>query len=50
MRKIFPCLLPVRSIMFILIFTAGAAITKSSVSDISNWWSIVATEIGRAHV
>ena len=43
MRKIFPCLLPVRSIMFILIFTAGAAITKSSVSDISNWWSIVAT-------
>ena len=29
--------------MFILIFTAGAAITKSSVSDISNWWSIVAT-------
>lgn len=38
-------LLPIRSIMFILIFAIGAIITKQNVSDISNWWSIVATVV-----
>lgn len=38
-------LLPIRSIMFILIFVIGAYITKQELSDISNWWSIVASVV-----
>jgi len=38
-------LLPIRSILFILVFVIGAAITKRNIGDISNWWSIVATVI-----
>ena len=36
-------LLPIRSILFILIFLIGSYITEKELSDISNWWSIVAT-------
>ena len=36
-------LLPIRSIMFILIFVIGSLIVNKNISDISNWWSIVAT-------
>ena len=36
-------LLPIRSIMFILIFIIGSIIVNKNISDISNWWSIVAT-------
>ncbi|MBO7486257.1 MAG: CPBP family intramembrane metalloprotease [Spirochaetaceae bacterium] len=36
-------LLPIRSIMFILIFVTGAYITKRKLRDISSWWSIVAS-------
>lgn len=36
-------LLPIRSIMFILIFIIGSYITKKELNDISNWWSIVAS-------
>jgi len=36
-------LLPIRSIMFILIFVVGSMITNKKLGDISNWWSIVAT-------
>lgn len=36
-------LLPIRSIIFILIFIIGSYITKNELSDISNWWSIVAS-------
>jgi len=36
-------LLPIRSIMFIIIFIVGSYITKKSLNDITNWWSIVAT-------
>ena len=36
-------LLPIRIIMFILIFIIGSYLTKKGLSDISNWWSIVAT-------
>ena len=36
-------LLPIRSIMFILIFVIGSIITKKELNDITNWWSIVAT-------
>lgn len=38
-------LLPIRSILFILIFVIGSIITKQGLSDISNWWSIVATVV-----
>ncbi len=33
-------LLPIRCVIFILIFMIGAVITKQKVEDISNWWSI----------
>jgi len=36
-------LLPIRSIIFIIIFVVGSYITKKSLNDITNWWSIVAT-------
>ena len=36
-------LLPIRSILFILIFVIGSIIVNKNISDISNWWSIVAT-------
>ena len=36
-------LLPIRSIMFILIFIIGSIIVNKNINDISNWWSIVAT-------
>lgn len=36
-------LLPIRSIMFILIFVIGSIIVNKNISDISNWWSIVAS-------
>lgn len=36
-------LLPIRSIMFIIIFVVGSYITKKSLNDITNWWSLVAT-------
>lgn len=38
-------LLPIRSILFILIFVIGASITNQEVGNISNWWSIVATVV-----
>ena len=39
------CLLPIRSILFVLIFIVGAAITGRELAAISNWWSIVATVV-----
>ena len=38
-------LLPIRSIMFILIFVIGSIITKKELNSITNWWSIVATVV-----
>lgn len=38
-------LLPIRSIMFVLIFVIGSYITKKELSDITNWWSVVATVV-----
>lgn len=38
-------LLPIRCIMFILIFVIGSIITKQELSNLSNWWSIVATAV-----
>lgn len=36
-------LLPIRCLIFALIFVIGAIITKQKVEDISNWWSIAAS-------
>ncbi|MCH5260337.1 MAG: hypothetical protein J1F18_11315 [Lachnospiraceae bacterium] len=36
-------LLPIRCVIFVLIFVIGAIVTKQKVEDISNWWSIVAS-------
>ena len=38
-------LLPIRIIMFVLIFVIGSITTKQNLNDISNWWSIVATVV-----
>lgn len=42
-KKIIPFLLPIRIIMFVLIFVFGAYITKKEISNISNWWSVIAS-------
>lgn len=36
-------LLPMRCVIFALIFIIGAITTKQKIEDISNWWSIVAS-------
>lgn len=38
-------LLPIRCIIFPLIFIVGACITKKDIDDISNWWSIAASAV-----
>ena len=40
-----PLLLPLRSIIFLLIFLAGSAITGKDLPDIANWWSIAASAV-----
>ncbi len=39
------CLLPMRCVVFVLIFVIGAVITKQKIEDISNWWSITASAV-----
>ncbi len=40
-----PYLLPIRSIIFILIFLLGSIFVGKELSDITNWWTIVATVV-----
>ena len=42
-RDKLPYLLPIRSVVYILIFVLGSLITGKELSAISNWWTIVAT-------
>ena len=42
-KKKLPLLLPFRSLIFLLIFLAGSAITAKKLREISSWWSIIAT-------
>ena len=42
-NKYMAYLLPIRCVVFVLIFVIGAIITKQKIEDISNWWSIVAS-------
>ncbi|SNU05841.1 CAAX protease self-immunity [Lachnospiraceae bacterium] len=44
-KKYFPFLLPIRSIVFILVFVVGTLISGKALTDISNWWTIVATVV-----
>lgn len=39
------CLLPIRSVVFILAFVLGALVTGKAVADISSWWSVMASLI-----
>ena len=38
-----PYLLPIRSVIFLLIFVIGSSISQKRLDEISNWWTIVAT-------
>lgn len=38
-------LLPVRSVVFLLLFLIGAALVGKELADISNWWSVAATVV-----
>ena len=40
-----PLLLPIRSFIFVLVFVIGALVAHKNVSEISNWWSIIAVVV-----
>ena len=40
-----PLLLPIRSIVFVLVFVIGALAAHKHVDEISNWWSIIAVVV-----
>ena len=42
-EKNLPYLLPLRSVIFLLVFVLGSMLVGKDVSDISNWWSLVAS-------
>ena len=42
-KKYYPYLLPIRSVVFILIFIIGSAIVNKELKEISNWWTVIAT-------
>ncbi len=43
MKKILPYFMPIRSLLFVTIFVAASFITKKSLAEISNIWSIIAS-------
>lgn len=40
-----PWLLPMRSVLFLLIFVIGAVVTGKAVDEITNWWTVVVTAV-----
>ena len=42
-RDKLPYLLPIRSVLFLIIFLAGSRITSKQLNDMSSWWTTVAT-------
>ena len=44
-KKHLPLFLPVRSVVFLLIFVIGAIVSGREVDDISSWWSVAATAV-----
>ena len=41
-RNSIPFLLPIRCLLFAVVFFIGAAFTGKALTDISNWWTVVA--------
>lgn len=44
-KKFLPYLLPLRCVVFLLVFIVGSAITGKALDEISNWWSVAATAV-----
>ena len=44
-KKLLPFLLPIRCVVFPIVFIIGAAVIGQNVADISNWWSVVASVV-----
>ena len=44
-RKLVYILLPIRCIIFLLVFVVGAAVAGKDVSEISSWWSVIDTPV-----
>ena len=44
-KKLLPALVPIRSVLFILVFIFGSLLVGKDLDEISSWWSIVATLI-----
>ncbi len=42
-NRFLPYLLPLRSVVFLLVFVVGAAVTHKKMDEISHWWSIAAS-------
>lgn len=49
-NKNLPYLLPIRCIVFVLIFLLGAFIVDKKLDEISNWWSVVASIVNIATI
>ena len=44
-RNKLPYLLPMRSVIFLLIFLNGSNLTGKELGDICNWWTVTATVV-----
>lgn len=49
-NRFLPYLLPIRCVIFLLIFIIGAHICNKNTDEISNWWSIVASIVNIATI
>lgn len=49
-KKFLPVLLPLRCVVFILVFVLGAKFTSKELNEISNWWSVVASVVNIATI
>lgn len=44
-NKSLPYILPLRCVIFLVIFIVGAFVTDKKVDEISNWWSVIASVV-----
>lgn len=49
-KDLLPALLPLRSIVFILVFVTGAKLVGKELNEISNWWPTIASAVNIATV
>lgn len=49
-KNLLPALLPLRSIVFILVFVTGAKLVGKELNEISNWWPTIASAVNIATV